>query len=550
MKYRKSLYIAFGCFLAAVLLINLLIKEPEFDSLMDQAVFEQEAGQPERAEQTLWRLIVKDFFNLDAHYEYICTHFDVPAESKDDDGNVVFRNDEVITQYYENLSGDRNQELSDIGHYGSGLVAVFQNDYSTAMEHFIKVQNKDLKYLNNSIGNVFLRTDSLSAAEFYFNKEIENRGNLNGAYSNLIYLYYNNEDIDQLELLLENEEAKKYFPPGIERVLHFNAARPYKYFESLVSSLTSRFNTWGVLAAFLIMICWVIYLRKLDIFEVEKWVHIIITVALGAVFSLLVYPISDFNNIVLGFDLNGRIINDFLYCVIGIGAVEEIVKIIPLLIMLRFSGVVNEPFDYIKYASLSALGFAFFENLIYFDENSLQIIHGRALTAVVAHMFDSSVFAYGLMLNRYKRRNNPFLNFMNYFMLASLAHGFYDFWLINPSVSDYSIITIIFLLVSLLIWNSLKNNALNQSGFFSIDKKVDHGRIEDWLLYSLGGVLLFEFIALAYKYGPDVATDGLMNSLYSGTFLIVFISSSLGRIDLHRGEWISYKQWFWKKRKS
>jgi protease PrsW len=549
MKYRKSLYIVIGCFFGIVLLVNLVFKEPDFDNLMDQAVFEQEAGQPERAEQTLWRLIVKEFSNLDAHYEYICTHFDVPTESKDEDGNITYRNDQVISQYYDNLSGDEKHAVSDIGHYGSGLIAVFQNDYAAAMDHFRKVRNQSLKYLNNSIGNVYMRSDSVQEAIYYFNKEIDNRGNLKGAYSNLIYLYYYRVQIDQLEQLLEDEEAKTFFPPGIERVLHFNAARPVRYFLTLVNNITSRFNTWGILAAFLIMVCWVIYLRKLDIFEVEKWIHIIITVALGAAFSLLVYPISDFNNIVLGFDLNGRPINDFLYCVIGIGAVEEIVKIIPLLIMLRFSGVVNEPFDYIKYASLSALGFAFFENLIYFDESSLHIIHGRALTAVVSHMFDSSVFAYGLMLNKYKRRINPFLNFMYFFMLASLAHGFYDFWLISPSVSDYSFITIIFLLVSLLIWNSLKNNALNQSGFFSIDKKVDHSRIEDWLLYSLCGVLLFEFIALANKYGPDVATDGLLNSLYSGTFLIIFISSSLGRIDLHKGEWISYKEWFWRKKK-
>jgi RsiW-degrading membrane proteinase PrsW (M82 family) len=179
----------------------------------------------------------------------------------------------------------------------------------------------------------------------------------------------------------------------------------------------------------------------------------------------MTYPLTDFDNLIVDFKLNGSLINDFFYSIIGIGCIEEFVKIIPLLVMMRFTNAVNEPYDYIKYASLSALGFAFVENLIYFHESNLHIIHGRALTAVVSHMFNSSIIAYGMILNKYKRHENPYLNFIFFFALAAIAHGFYDFWLINKSASALRILTVLFILSSMYMWNSFKNNALNHSNF-------------------------------------------------------------------------------------
>ena len=245
----------------------------------------------------------------------------------------------------------------------------------------------------------------------------------------------------------------------------------------------------------------------------------------------------------MGFKLNGNLINDFFYCVFGIGAIEEFVKIIPLLIILRFSKIINEPFDYILYASLSALGFAFIENIIYFSEHNLQIIHGRALTAVVSHMFDSSIIAYGLILNKYKRHRNQYLNFIVFFLLASLAHGFYDFWLINKYASTFSSITFIFLLASMFMWNSFKNNALNQSAFYDKDISINGEKIQDYLLYSLAGVLLFEYVALAFKFSPSVANDGLFSSISSGTYLLIFLVGNLSKFTLNKGEWAPINYW-------
>lgn len=540
---KKSLFIAAGVFAAIVIVINLVIKTPTFDNLWDKANFEIQSNQPELAEQTLFDILGNDTYNIDNHYNYINTHFNIPEKKRVGKSQYEYRNDEKILEYYDSLSKSTDTILSDIGFYGKGLILTNLYNYPDAIAYYYIVKNKKQKYLNNSLGYVHQQVGAINRAKFYYNEEIANKGNISGAYSNLIQLHYYNNEIAELKHLLKNPEIRQYFSPRIERIVYFKTLQPLKYIVSFFKQLLTSINFWGFVAAFLIMASWVIFLRKLDIYEAEKWKYIVITVLSGMLFTFVTYPLTDINNQLLGFNLNGGLINDFFYCVFGIGAVEEFVKIIPLLLMLRFTKAINEPFDYILYASLSALGFAFVENLIYFEEHRLNIIHGRALTAVIAHMFDSSIIAYGLILNKYKTHRNPYLTFALFLLLASLAHGFYDFWLINETANTFSILTILFLLSSLFVWNTLKNNALNHSDFFDKDKQLDNEKLYSYLLYCLVGVLLFEYIALSLKFSPSAANSELLASLTSGTYLILFISSSLSKYNLVKGQWAPIKYW-------
>jgi protease PrsW len=540
---RQSFLITIGVFVGVAILINLLLDNPTFDKLSDKADFELQANQTELAEKTLLQIVLQDSLNIENHYRYISTHFDIPERKKVGKNRYEYRDDNTIQNFYNSLAQSADSNLADIGFYGKGLIQVNLEKYPSAISEFQQVKNKNLNYLNNSIGNAYNQIGEANLAEQHFRKEIESNGNLDGAYSNLIQLLFDQDRTEELNDYLKNPETKKYFPSRVERAIYFKSFQPIKYGTILLKRVFSGFNIWGAIAALLIMCSWIMYLRKLDIFEVEKWKHIIITVLLGMLFSFLTYPLSDFDNLIFGFKLNGGLINDFFYSVIGIGAIEEFVKIVPLLLMMRFTKAVNEPFDYIKYASLSALGFAFVENLIYFNESNLHIIHGRALTAVVSHMFDSSIIAYGIILNKYKRNKNPYLNFIFFFALASISHGFYDFWLINKSASTFSILTILFLLASMYMWNSFKNNALNHSDFYDKDKSIDSEKLQDYLLYSLAGVLLFEYIALAFKYCPSVANSGLFSSLYSGTYLIIFLSGNLSKFSITKGQWAPIKYW-------
>ena len=167
-----------------------------------------------------------------------------------------------------------------------------------------------------------------------------------------------------------------------------------------------------------------------------------------------------------GFTLNGQVLNDLLYCIIGIGVIEELVKIIPVILILKYTRAINEPVDYLIYGSVSALGFAFAENLLYFNSYGPQIIMGGALTAVIFHMFLTSLAAYGLMLKKYKSSKGILTDFMKYFLLAAIIHGVYDFWLINPTVHRFALLSIIILVFCLSFFNTLISNALSNSEFF------------------------------------------------------------------------------------
>ena len=91
-------------------------------------------------------------------------------------------------------------------------------------------------------------------------------------------------------------------------------------------------------------------------------------------FTFLVYPISDFFELTFNLQMKGDFYHDLIYSSVVIGFVEELVKIIPFLLLLKFFKFIDEPYDYILYASSSALGFAFMENMIYFEDYQFQVI--------------------------------------------------------------------------------------------------------------------------------------------------------------------------------
>ena len=116
----------------------------------------------------------------------------------------------------------------------------------------------------------------------------------------------------------------------------------------------------------MVSLAWMIYIILLDIFEKENIWAITGTLLLAmifCIFCLLLYDIWDYR---LNFRINGRWLNDLIYCIFGIGFIEEAVKVIPVILILLFTKNINESVDYIIYASISAIGFSFVENISYF----------------------------------------------------------------------------------------------------------------------------------------------------------------------------------------
>lgn len=545
---NKSLFITLGVFAAALLFVNVFLNNPTFTDLKQKADYYTKTNKPRDAEKCFLELLQTDSNNIETHYGYIHSHYSIPKREKVGKNNWIDRDDNTIKTYYTDRTVATDRQQHDFGYYGLGLCASMEDNYSYAITCYDSVCNKQLKYLNNSIGYIYNHDNKLDTAEKYFRNEITNHGNLNGAYSNLIDVLLKEKKFSELNKLVSDTATHKYFSYSEERSTYFLQWQVGKYLETIFNRFTGNINSYGFLGAVIILLCWLFFLRQIDVYEKEKWIYIILTCGLGMFFTFGTYFITDIIHEHLHFSLNGNVLNDFFYAIFGIGAVEELVKFLPLLIILVFTKQINEPIDYIIYASVSALGFAFVENLMYFDEGSLFIIHGRALSSVISHMFDASVIAYGLILCRYKNHNNIYVSFFLSYLLAAFTHGFYDFWLVNEYVSDFSFITFFFMIFTFVWYNLFISNALNNSSFFDQQKIIDAGKLKDYLFYSLSSVFLLEFLIMSFKFGPSAGNWTLFKSLYSGAYLLFFLSTSLSNYQIKKGEWRPLFDWIFKSK--
>jgi RsiW-degrading membrane proteinase PrsW (M82 family) len=528
---KKSVLIVLGVIIIFIVLINVFLKDPIFDSSQKQIDFLFKSRQYSLAEDLYKDLMRQDSTNIDFCYGHITSHFRIPKTTS---RNQTERDDLSIYDFYQKKSHSADATQKDIGFYGTGLIYLNTEENEKALLCLFKVENKDLKYLNNSIGYAYLQDLKLDSAEYFFKREIQNKGNLEGAYSNIINLYLKTNQLDKFGSLLNNS-SKKYFISSDLREYYLKTGKPLKYLNSLVLTGFNNADMQGFIAALLIMLIWLFYLRRIDLFEPEKWSNIIFTFLLGVLFSYGTFILSDFNHHIIGFDLNGKVFNDFIFCFFGIGLIEELMKLIPFLIILKFTKAVNEPIDYIIYISVSALGFAFAENLSYFHGLGLEIIHVRALVAVVIHMICSSIIGYGLYLNMYKTRAEKIRQVIVFFIIAAFVHGFYDFWLINKTAHSFGIISFFILIIGISVWNSFITNALNSSIPENENlKNLNHLKLQDYLIYGLSGVLIFEYLIVSFIYGPKAGNESLIKATINGAYLIAFISTSLSNYKLKR----------------
>ena len=314
---------------------------------------------------------------------------------------------------------------------------------------------------------------------------------------------------------------------------------PFLVIDFLPLSWVKAIPEWPKVLGFLfsgaISFLWIVYLRKLDIYEPEKWRYIIIIFVVSCITIWAVFPISSFINN-LGFVLNGNPINDFLYCVFSIGMVEELVKLVPVIIFVSNKKMFNESYDYLFYASVSALGFAFIENILYINSSELYSVIGRLLMASVAHMTFSSTILYGVLLagTRLKSIPKPII-YSAFFLLASLSHGFYDFWLINAWASQYQAITMLFFLITIHIWFTMLNNALNISKFYNRSTPLQVDKLKAYLIYSLLILFMSAVLVMHIIHGRQSAVQFFWGNLFAFGYFFIYIIYSHNRFKIVRG---------------
>lgn len=313
-------------------------------------------------------------------------------------------------------------------------------------------------------------------------------------------------------------------------VLHFFP----QYLGSTFSLAHDRNIVWGVsiVFSFIISLSWYIYLSWLDIYEKEQAGTLILTFILACASTFLAFPIGDWIA-PFTFQLDGTFWNDLQYCIVNIGMKEELVKILPFLLMLSLTKAINESYDYLLYGGVCALGFAFIENVLYLESTNLFALNGRSMFSTVSHMFDTGIICYHLAMAKY-RGTNSIVAFFKGFILASVAHGFYDFWLISEGY-NYPIITIGFFLMSIHVFTYMKNNLINISEFYDDGKRVEANRNKFRLFNLLLFIMFGGYVFVYLLNGSQVAMSFIKNSLVYNMYVLVYLSVSFGSINVING---------------
>ncbi len=483
------------------------------------------------------RLLETDPLNLEYHRGFIANR----SEEFHIDDKEPERSVEALRKRYQDLTGDADQAHSDIGHYGLGFLALQEDDYSAAMQHLLRVRNRSLLYLNNSLGYTHFKRKEYGQAEKHFRKEIRLEGHLGGAYANLGRLFLETREYEELGKLVDEPGAAGRLGGGCLRINHLVQGEYWQYAKYAV--MVGRITFPGLICACLILAAWFFYLRRLDVFEPERYRDLLLVLAMGMVFSELATPLYDFFRVYLGLFVNGSKGNDLVFCIFGIGLIEEAVKIVPVLIMLKWSKAINESVDFVIYASVSALGFAFMENLLYFRHDGLTAVSGRAFTAVLAHMSLSSIVVYGLFCARYsgeRRGWKTWLRIGAWFFAACLLHGLYDFFLIAENMGYWRLMSPLIFLFVVDQFGRIINTALNHSEFAPQEKKalVDN---TDYLIYVLSGIVMLEYLTLALLFGPVNATASFPAPRMVVMYIALgIIASHLGCIQIRPKRWTPF----------
>lgn len=295
-------------------------------------------------------------------------------------------------------------------------------------------------------------------------------------------------------------------------------------------------NLFATAAALLIAFIYMSFLRQIDLFEKERRIFSVFTFLLGCAGVLLLFVLQANFPLQRLFNEGNTIWERFRFHAIGVAVFEETVKLLPLLLLLPFRKPVDEPFDYIKYASLGALGFATVENVLYFNRYSLEIVEARAFYTAIMHMFTTSWIGYSMMQRKRAGKTWVFIVIPSW-ILAVCVHGIFNALVSSNSTYSWGVV---FCMVLLVMWGRMMNNALNVSPFFN-EETARKGAGKATFRLLMGWLVLFGFVALGttvqlgMEAGIRFVGEGASFGFMSGLGLYW----ALGRPKLERGMWRS-----------
>ncbi len=189
-----------------------------------------------------------------------------------------------------------------------------------------------------------------------------------------------------------------------------------------------------ILLSFFLPFFWAYYFIKKDCHP-EPWYSLLFAFLLG-IFSAILSIF--FEGILENLSLFDSLALKFLVY----SFVEEFFKFLVIFLLIFPLKVFDEPIDAIIYMSISALGFAFIENLLYVlkaeaEISSYLILFLRFLAPNFLHVLASSIIGFGFA---YYIKKRIFIFIPLTFLFAVILHFIHNYFIIRLEVQGYFLI--------------------------------------------------------------------------------------------------------------
>ncbi|MBC7865622.1 MAG: PrsW family intramembrane metalloprotease [Bacteroidia bacterium] len=526
-------------FFILVITVNVISPEPDL-STPDKAIdFGNRRGIPEFALWGFEQKMLAEKNLMFYHLKSLDFKHDFETEKKMAAYKSHFKSNLEIDDFHDSLILSQNKDLRDAGYFATAYSFILRDSSSELIQKNLEKISDQQKSCVQYLYALLQPTNG--EKESYYKKDLRNKGNMDEDVDWLSSYYFKRADYISLLQLYQDKAAFQFLDLRFKKIISFRNAH---YFDFLLFDFEYVFKSWniaGIAGAFLIFMIWLYYIRKIDLFETERKRYVLLTVFLGCISVFLCLLLYHIERYYLDFYETGEAMNDLAYNIIGVGLLEELIKIIPFLILLRFTKAINEPIDYIIFGALSAMSFAFIENIIYFDEDGMYNIHSRALWCVMSHVADTCIITYLLMLTKWYPglkgwKKNPYLIFFAGLFIAATVHGLYDFFL-DKKFAEIWVIPFGIVLSEIVVFTSMVNNCLNNSPFYSAAKNINTNKLGAILSSALFAVIVFEYICLSFIYGVSTGNMCLVDALTESWYLLMFLALRLTSLDVFPKRW-------------
>jgi len=240
---------------------------------------------------------------------------------------------------------------------------------------------------------------------------------------------------------------------------------------------------------------------------------------LGVMSIYLTHLLIHLKHLIPALAETGDLVGDAIYFVLGVGLREELAKLLCFLPMLYWLRRGKAQGEGLILGAGVGLGFAFIENVSYFEAGVLGTAMTRFLTANFLHMSLTAIAAEAVTRAVRERTDTATASAVNTFGLVVLLHGAYDWFLVTPGMADYSILAMtIFVVTSQLFLRALP---------------MGRGRtgipLEQVVVRALVVLTGATFVYGAAVAGPQAAAVASAQGVLGVVLILVMFHRELGR---------------------